>query len=64
MDQSELSLDKRIGIIGAGLAGTMMAGLFSKLGFTVSLYEKRDLSGNVKSCDISFLIIYSKYLSG
>lgn len=32
----------RICIIGAGLAGTMMAILLAKLGYRVTVYEKRE----------------------
>ena len=32
----------KVCIIGAGLAGSMLAALFSKLGFSVDLFEKRD----------------------
>ena len=38
-------------IVGAGLAGTMMAAMLNKLGFQVHVYEKRPQSGIEKSAE-------------
>lgn len=41
MNLDENNAAKSIGIIGAGLAGTMVATLLGKLGFNVTIFEKR-----------------------
>ena len=49
----EKSKNYHIGIIGAGLAGAMVGCLLDKLGFQVSIYEKRDDPRKSSSEDIS-----------
>ena len=40
--------DASVCVIGAGLAGSMVANLLGKLGYRVDLYEKRSDPRNVK----------------
>ena len=47
-------MEDSIGIIGAGLAGSMTAILLSNLGFTVNLFEKRTDPRYVLDKSISF----------
>ena len=45
-----MSTDKRIVISGAGLAGSLLAVMFARRGFEVTLYEKR---GDMRDVDMS-----------
>lgn len=49
MSKSENQTPKHVAVIGAGLAGTMMASLLNKLGFRVSVFEKRSEEVEEKS---------------
>lgn len=43
MENHDASKPQKVGVIGAGLAGLMIASLLERLGFDVSVYEKRYL---------------------
>jgi len=48
---------KNICIVGAGLSGTMCAAMLGKLGYNVSVFEKRDLDAEKKEVFIMLLYV-------
>ena len=57
----ESNKNMKICIIGAGLAGSMMAILLGKLGYKVTVYEKREDPKAVTPSSSSSSFLISKY---
>lgn len=52
----------RVCVIGAGLAGSMMSILLGKLGYRVSVYEKREDPKAVRYSNLFFIILIISYI--